>query len=108
VLMLFVVRGLLGWLLVPGLVALLWLIATRVDAPLQTLYIHMWVWFLLIGAVQRMLVLVWERHYLNPSNDVAVMQRLTVIPREVWSFACLVATSAALAYGGAMLLRIPA
>ncbi len=108
VVMLFAVRGFLGWLLVPGLIALIWLIATRVDPPLQTLYTHMWVWFLLIGAVQRMLLLVWRQDYLNPQNDMSVMQRLTLMPREVWSFLCLLATTAALVYGGAMLLRIGA
>jgi len=106
VLMLFAVRGILGWLTVPGLLVLLYLVTMRVDPPLQTLYTHMWVWFLLIGAVQRMLHFVLDRQYESGSNDSAVLAGLTLVPSAIWAFVFLVGTIGALVYGGAMLLRI--
>ncbi|GAA2656124.1 M50 family metallopeptidase [Paractinoplanes durhamensis] len=105
VLMLFAVRGLLGWLLVPGLIAAIWLIATRVDEPQRTLYTHMWVWFLLIGAVQRMILFVLNRQYDDDVNDSVSLQALTLIPSAIWAFLFLVGTIAALTWGGALLLR---
>jgi hypothetical protein len=106
VLMLFAVRGILGWLTVPGLLVVLYLVTMRVDPPLQTLYTHMWVWFLLIGAVQRMLHFVLDRHYENRQSDAAVLAELTWVPSAIWAFVFLVGTIGALVYGGAMLLRI--
>ena len=106
VLMLFAVRGLLGWLTVPGLIVVLYLVATRVDPPLQTLYTHMWVWFLLIGAVQRMLHFVLDRQYENGTNDSTHLADLTLVPSAIWAFVFLVGTIGALVYGGAMLLRL--
>ncbi len=104
-LMLFAVRGLLGWLLVPGLLVAVWLVIDRVDPPLQTLYTHMWVWFLLIGAVQRMILFVLHRQYEDDANDSISLQALTLVPSAIWAFLFLVGTIAALVYGGAMLLR---
>jgi len=106
VLMLFAVRGFLGWLTVPGLLVVLYLVAMRVDPPLQTLYTHMWVWFLLIGAVQRMLHFVLDRQYENGTNDSTHLADLTLVPSAIWAFVFLVGTIGALAYGGAMLLRV--
>jgi len=106
VLMLFAVRGFLGWLTVPGLLVVLYLVAMRVEPPLQTLYTHMWVWFLLIGAVQRMLHFVLDRQYENGTNDSTHLADLTLVPSAIWAFVFLVGTIGALAYGGAMLLRI--
>jgi hypothetical protein len=103
--MLFAVRGFFGWLLVPSLIVLIWMIATKADGPVQTLYTNMWVWFLLIGAVQRMILFVLTRNYTATGNDTAVMQRLTIIPSEIWSLLFLAGTIAALVYGGGMLLR---
>jgi len=106
VLMLFAVRGLLGWLTVPALIVVLYLVTMRVGPPLQTLYTHMWVWFLLIGAVQRMLHFVLDRQYENGTNDSTHLADLTLVPSAIWAFVFLVGTIGALAYGGAMLLRI--
>ena len=106
VLMLFAVRGLLGWLTVPGLIVVLYLVTMRVDPPLQTLYTHMWVWFLLIGAVQRMLHFVLDRQYENGTNDSTHLAGLTLVPSAIWAFVFLAGTIGALAYGGAMLLRL--
>ncbi|MEV4351017.1 M50 family metallopeptidase [Actinoplanes sp. NPDC049596] len=105
VVMLFAVRGFLGWLLVPGLIVLIWMIATRAEGPVQTLYTHMWVWLLLIGGVQRMLGFVLTRNWTVKGNDTAVLQSRTLIPSEIWSLFFLAGTIAALAYGGGMLLR---
>jgi hypothetical protein len=106
VLMLFAVRGLLGWLTVPGLIVVLYLVTMRVDPPLQTLYTHMWVWFLLIGAVQRMLHFVLDRQYENGTNDSTHLADLTLVPSAIWAYVFLAGTIGALAYGGAMLLRL--
>jgi hypothetical protein len=105
VVMLFAVRGMLGWLLVPGLITVIWLVAVKVDPPLQTLYTHMWVWFLLIGAVQRMLLFVLHKQYDDDSNDSISLQELTLVPSALWALVFLVGTIAALVYGGALLLR---
>lgn len=106
VVMLIAVRGLVGWLLVPALMVVIWLVAVKVDPPLQTLYAHMWVWFLLIGAVQRMLLFVWHKQYDHGPNDSTALHDLTLVPSAIWAFVFLVGTIAALAYGGAMLLRV--
>jgi hypothetical protein len=106
VVMLIAVRGLLGWLLVPGLMVVIWLVAVKVDPPLQTLYAHMWVWFLLIAAVQRMLLFIWHKQYDQGPNDSTALQGLTLVPSAIWALVFLAGTVAALAYGGAMLLRI--
>jgi len=91
---------------VPGLIVVLYLVTMRVDPPLQTLYTYMWVWFLLIGAVQRMLHFVLDRQYESGTNDSTHLADLTLVPSAIWAFVFLVGTIAALAYGGAMLLRI--
>ncbi|MEU8817973.1 M50 family metallopeptidase [Actinoplanes sp. NPDC048796] len=105
VVMLIAVRGLLGWLLVPGLIVLVWMMATKADGATQTLYAHVWVWLLLIGAVQRMLVFVTRRNYLIDGNDAGVLRRLTLVPSEIWAVLFLAGTIGALVYGGALLLR---
>jgi hypothetical protein len=103
--MLFAVRGVRGWLLVPGLIVIILLVAVRVDPPVQTLYTHMWVWFLLIGAVQRMLLFLSTKQYEEDENDAAILEGLTLIPSEIWTIVFLVGTIAALTYGGATLLQ---
>jgi hypothetical protein len=104
VIMLIAVRGILGWLLVPALMTAIWLVAVKVDPPVQTLYTHMWVWFLLIGAVQRMLLFVLRRQYDDDVNDSISLQKLTLVPSAIWAFVFLVGTTAALVYGGSLLL----
>ena len=108
IIMLFAVRGFLGWLLVPGLLALIILILVKSEPPLQTLYTHMWVWFLLIGAVQRMLHFILDKQYADANTDAGHLRGWTLIPGEIWAFVFLAGTISALVYGGAMLLRIAA
>jgi uncharacterized membrane protein len=103
--MLVAVRGVLGWLLVPGLITVIWLVTVKVDPPMQTLYAHMWVWFLLIGAAQRMLLFVLHKQYDDDRNDSIALQELTLVPSAIWAFVFLVGTITALVYGGALLLR---
>ena len=105
-LMLFAVRGLLGLLLVPGLLYVLYQVATRADPVMQTLSAHVWTWFLLIASVQRMLLYVQRKDYTNEKSDTAKLGALFVMPNEVWAFILLVATIAALVWGGALLLRL--
>jgi hypothetical protein len=103
--MLFVVRGGVGLVLVPALTAAIVLIAVKTHPPLQTLFAHMWVWFLLIAPVERMLLLVRRRDYRLPDNDTAKLGKWTPLPAEIWSLALLAGTIAALVYGGSLLLR---
>jgi hypothetical protein len=103
--MLFAVRGLLGWLLVPGLIAVVSAVTIKAEPPLQTLYTHMWIWFLLIGAVQRMLLFVLNKQYDNGPNDSTLLEGLTLVPSAIWAFVFLVGTITALVFGGALLLR---
>ena len=70
--MLLAVRGVLGLLLVPGLAVVLYQVATKADPPTQALFAHVWTWFLLISAVQRMFLLMSRADY-----DAAVLLRLT-------------------------------
>jgi len=55
-LMLFVVRGPVGWLVVPVLIVLLFLVAVYAEADTQVLLAYVWAWFLLIAAVEDSLV----------------------------------------------------
>lgn len=107
VLMLLMVRGFLGWIVMPVLVFLLYQLATRASAEMTMLGAYVWTWFLLIGAVQRMLVYVRHKTYLSPQADTALLQRASLVPSEVWSVILLLGTAAALIWGGSMLLRIP-
>ncbi|XVV14405.1 M50 family metallopeptidase [Actinoplanes sp. CA-131856] len=104
-LMLIAVRGIVGWLIVPGLIVLVWMMATKADGPVQELYAHMWVWLLLIGAVQRMLVFMTWRDYTIEGGDADVLRRRTLVPREIWAVVFLAATVVALVWGGGLLLR---
>lgn len=104
--MLFAVRGWLGFLLVPALAVLLYQVATRAEPPAQALFAHVWVWFLLIAAVQRMLVFMSLATYDVPGNDTAALRAQTLLPSALWGLLLLVGTIAALVWGGAMLLRL--
>jgi len=108
VLMLVTVRGCLGWIIVPALVVGLYQLATRATEEMSTLGAYVWTWFLLIGAVQRMLVYLTDRTYLDKATDTARLQQSTLVPSEIWSVLLLLATGAALVWGGSMLLRMPA
>jgi hypothetical protein len=107
VLMLIAVRGLVGWVVVPALLVVLFQIATKADPRMLTLSAYVWTWFLLIGAVQRMIVYVGAKTYLAPKTDTARLQGMTLVPSEIWSVLLLLATTAALVWGGSMLLRMP-
>ncbi len=102
--MLLAVRGIVGWITVPGLMVVIGYIAVKVDPPLQLLYTHMWVWFLLIAPVEEMLIFLEAKGYNRDKTDVAVLRRLTLLPRELWTLILLAGTIAALVYGARLLL----
>ena len=104
--MLLAVRGILGLLLVPALAVVLYQVATRAEPPAQELFAHVWTWFLLISAVQRMLLFMSAATYDNPRSDAAALSRQTLLPSALWGLVLLAATTAALVWGGAMLLRL--
>lgn len=107
ILMLFVVRGWIGWIVVPALLVVLFIVATRVEPDRLTLFAYVWTWFLLIAAVQRMIVYLGAKTYLDEKSDTARLHQATRLPAELWAFAHLIGTSAALVWGGSMLLRMP-
>jgi hypothetical protein len=104
--MLLAVRGVVGLLLVPALAVMLYQVAVKAEPPTQALFAHVWVWFLLISAVQRMVVFMTTANYDVPNNDTAALSRQTLLPRALWGLILLVGTIAALVWGGAMLLRV--
>ncbi|MEU4422120.1 M50 family metallopeptidase [Actinoplanes sp. NPDC024001] len=107
VLMLLTVRGFLGWIVIPALMVGLYQLATKAPPEMSTLGAYVWTWFLLIGAVQRMLVYLTDKTYQQGGTDTARLQSSTLVPSEIWSLLLLLATGAALVWGGSMLLRMP-
>jgi len=104
-LMLFMVRGWFGLSLVPALMVVIFATATQVEPPLQVFFTYVWVWFLLIAPVEDMLVHIRQKIYESSGSDTRTMQRLTLVPSELWSLIFLTGTIAALVYGGSLLLR---
>jgi hypothetical protein len=104
--MLLVVRGLVGWLLVPSLIALIGYVLVDVGAARQMLFVHMWVWFLLIAPVERMLVYLRDSTYLHPQSDTSVLRRATLLPSALWAILLLAGTGAALAFGASLILHL--
>jgi hypothetical protein len=102
--MLLAVRGVVGWIIMPGLLVVIGYIAMKVEPPLQVLYTHMWVWFLLIAPVEEMFIFLEAKGYNSDKTDVAVLRRLTLLPRELWTLILLAGTIAALVYGARLLL----
>jgi hypothetical protein len=104
--MLLVVRGILGLLLVPALMVVLYQVATKAEPPAQALVAHVWTWFLLISAVQQMIMFMRTATFNVPISDAAALSRQTLLPAALWGMLMLIGTIAALAWGGAMLLRL--
>jgi hypothetical protein len=104
--MLLATRGFLGPLLIICLMVVLYQIVTKAEPSLVTLAAHVWTWFLLISGVQAALLLMRERGYNAKGNDTQALRDATLLPKYVWGGILLVAAIAALAYGGAMLLRL--
>jgi hypothetical protein len=102
--MLLAVRGVVGWITVPGLMVVIGYIAIKAEPPLQLLYTYMWVWFLLIAPVEQMFVFLQAKIYNNNRSDAAGLQQLTRLPRELWALVFLAGTIAALVYGARLLL----
>ncbi|WP_051800195.1 M50 family metallopeptidase [Catenuloplanes japonicus] len=107
-LMLFAVRGLLGWLVVPTLMIVICYVALAVEPPIRELFAYVWTWFLLIAAVETMLIFLRGRGYDNSGSDAGALRRLTRLSGEFWAVLMLIGTTAALVYGGVMLLRVEA
>lgn len=105
-LMLFVVRGPVGWLVVPALLVLAFLVALYAEPPTQALLAHVWAWFLLIAAVEQSLMVMRGGAYAAKGSDHDELRRLTLLPPALWGVLLLAGSVAALAYGGRMLLRV--
>lgn len=102
--MLIVVRGPIGLLLVPGLMVVLYLVAARTHEPLRSLYAYLWVWLLLIVAVEHMFFFMRNQFYDEPTSDTAKIGARTLLPSALWAVVLLVGTLAALVLGGRLLL----
>jgi hypothetical protein len=101
--MLLAVRGWFGWLVVPCLMVIIGLVAVKSEGPLRGLFTQVWVWFLLIGGVERMLILALEK----PAPDAVRLQGSTLLPAELWTLVFLLGTVVALVYGGGVLVLRP-
>jgi hypothetical protein len=104
--MLLVVRGPVGWLVVPALIALIGYVLMKVDGPRQMLFVHMWVWFLLISPVERMIVFLRASTHLSPDSDTRKLQHATLVPSVLWAVLLLAGTGTALVLGAGMLLHL--
>jgi hypothetical protein len=104
--MLFAVRGVVGLLLVPTLAVVLYQVAVKAEPAGQALFAHVWTWFLLISAVQRMLLFMSTGNYDAPGNDTEALSGMTLLPKALWGLILLAGTVAALVWGGGMLLRL--
>lgn len=107
VVMLLAVRGWIGWVVVPVLLVVLYQVATKAEPSGLTLFAYVWTWFLLIAAVQRMIVFLAAKTYLSDKTDTAKLQAMTLLPSPLWALIQLAGTTTALVWGGAMLLRLP-
>ncbi len=108
VLMLPTLRGLLGWIIIPVLLTALFQITTKASPEHLTLAAYVWVWLLLIGSVQRMILHATRGDWTVKENDTTRLSELTLVPSAVWSFVLLIGTIGALVWGGSLLLRMPA
>jgi hypothetical protein len=54
-----------------------------------------------------MIVYLGAKTYLVKESDTARLQTMTLLPSGFWAFVQLLGTSAALIWGGSMLLRLP-
>jgi hypothetical protein len=104
--MLLATRGFLGPLLIICLMVALYQVVTKAEPSMVALTAHLWTWFLLISGVQQMLLFMRDRHYNIKGNDTEALRAATLLPTFVWGAILLLGTIAALAYGGAMLLRL--
>jgi hypothetical protein len=106
IVMLIAVRGLVGWIAVPGLMVMIGYVLMKVSPPHQLLITYVWVWFLLIAPVEQMFAFLRHKHYNSASSDSGQLERLTRFPSALWGLVFLAGTIAALAYGGSLLLPV--
>jgi hypothetical protein len=104
--MLLATEGFLGPVLIISLMVALFQVVTRAQPSTVALVAHVWTWFLLISGVQRMFLLMRRNEYTNPKNDTTKLGKMTLVGGAFWGALLLVATVAALVYGGALLLRL--
>jgi hypothetical protein len=102
---LIMVRNLFGVFVILFVGAILWVVAMRSTEPVQLVFAHVWVWFLLMGGARQVPELFWTIHSGDNSNDAAQLQGQTLIGDVVWLFLFWLLSLGALVYGGAMLLR---
>ena len=76
----------------------------RVDPPLQTLYTHMWVWFLLMGGARQIpeLYSSWQR---GGEPDTGALSNKTHLSSAFFVALFWLGSLAALIYGGVLLLQ---
>jgi hypothetical protein len=104
--MLLATEGFLGPVLIISLMVALFQVVTRAEPSMIALVAHVWTWFLLISGVQRLFLLMSRKDYTSPRNDTMKLGQMTLVGGAFWGALLLVAAIAALAYGGALLLRL--
>jgi hypothetical protein len=102
---LIMVRNLFGVFVILFVGAMLWVVAVRSTEPVQLVFAHIWVWFLLMGGARQVPELFWVIHSGDNTNDAALLQGHTLIGDVVWLFVFWLLSLGALVYGGALLLR---
>ncbi|RSM45885.1 hypothetical protein DMB66_50440 [Actinoplanes sp. ATCC 53533] len=102
---LIMVRNLFGVFVILAVGAILWVVALRSTEPVQLVFAHVWVWFLLMGGARQVPELFWAIHGGDSDNDAAQLQGQTLIGDVVWLFLFWLLSLGALVYGGALLLR---
>jgi hypothetical protein len=102
---LIMVRNLFGVFVILAVGAILWVVALRSTEPVQLVFAHVWVWFLLMGGTRQVPELFWAIHGGDETNDAAQLQGQTRIGDVVWLFLFWLLSLGALVYGGALLLR---
>ncbi|WIM95913.1 M50 family metallopeptidase [Actinoplanes oblitus] len=99
-------RNAFGLLVATGTVALLWLMVTKADEPVQLGVAYVWVWMMLMGGTRQIPNLFWGMRA-GAHNDAGMLQSHTHIGDVVWLFVFWLGSISALLYGGALMLRHP-
>lgn len=102
---LIMVRNLFGVFVILSVGAILWVVAMRSTEPVQLVFAHVWVWFLLMGGARQVPELFWDIHSGDTTNDAAQLQGQTLIGDVVWLALFWLLSLGALVYGGAQLLQ---
>jgi len=101
---LLMVRNVFGFIAVPFTGAIVWAVAMRSSEPVQLVFAHFWVWFLLIGGFRQIPDLYWGWKQ-GGEPDTGALADKTYLSSAFFVALFWLASAAALVYGGVLLLR---